>query len=94
MRAHPSGETAEEDFFDMANLAPEDTGLPMLLQEASPSLAVISVGDDNTYGHPVPRVLADLSAKHVETLRTDQHGTVSILLGASGGDGFRVETGE
>jgi competence protein ComEC len=56
-----------------------------------PSLAVISVGEENTYGHPVPDVLKTLEADRVATLRTDRDGTVSIVLD---GNGWRVESGE
>lgn len=70
----------------------EDAGLPGLLDESHPRLAVISVGEGNRYGHPVPDVLNELAADRVETLRTDRDGTVSIVLGA--GAGFRVETGQ
>jgi len=71
----------------------EDAGLPSLLGETGPRLAVISVGEDNTYGHPVPSVLAALKEASVPVLRTDQVGTVSIILGEGGG-GWKVETGE
>ncbi len=81
------------DVLKVSHHGSEDSGLPALLQEASPRVAVISVGDDNTYGHPVSQVLGDLSTGHVETLRTDKEGTVSIVLGADG-DSFQVETGE
>lgn len=68
-----------------------DTGLPALLDKSSPRMAVISVGEDNTYGHPVPEVLGELEESGVETLRTDEQGTVSIVLDR---DGWKVETGE
>lgn len=79
------------DVLKVSHHGSEDGGLPGLLDESSPRLAVISVGADNRYGHPVPEVLNDLAGDVVETLRTDQAGTVSIVLG--GGSGYRVETG-
>lgn len=69
----------------------EDTGLPSFLDEISPRLAVISVGADNTYGHPVPEVLGELEESGVQTLRTDERGTVSLILDR---DGWKVEAGE
>lgn len=80
------------DVLKVSHHGSEDTGLPGLLDETRPRLAVIQVGEDNSYGHPVPDVLAALTADRVETLRTDQVGTVSIVLG--NGNGFEVETGE
>jgi competence protein ComEC len=41
-------------------------------------LAVISVGKDNSYGHPASDVLDLLREKGVKTLRTDDSGDVVI----------------
>jgi len=40
-------------------------------------VAVISVGADNTFGHPSPDVVGRLSATHL--YRTDQQGTVELI---------------
>ncbi len=39
-----------------------DDLLPALLEELRPRVAVISVGEGNTYGHPTPETLAALDA--------------------------------
>lgn len=44
-----------------------------------PSLAVISVGAKNTYGHPTDEVLATLAHFSVPVLRTDQDGTLIFV---------------
>ncbi|MCC9204669.1 ComEC/Rec2 family competence protein [Arthrobacter sp. zg-Y769] len=44
-----------------------------------PSLALISVGADNGYGHPAPEILAQLKASGTAVARTDQHGTVLVV---------------
>lgn len=46
------------------------------LREIMPSYAVISVGDENTYGHPHETVLRRLEDAESEILRTDVHGTI------------------
>jgi len=79
------------DVLKVSHHGSEDAGLPELLDESHPRLAVISVGEGNRYGHPVPDVLNELSADRVETRRTDQDGTISIVLD---GNSWRVETGE
>jgi competence protein ComEC len=48
-----------------------------LLDAVSPTVAVISVGE-NRYGHPAPSVLDRLGRAGVAVRRTDQGGTVTI----------------
>jgi competence protein ComEC len=47
------------------------------LEAVSPSVALISAGFENSFGHPHPDVLARLSARHVAILRTDLGGLVT-----------------
>ena len=49
-----------------------------LVAAVQPSVALISVGAGNRYGHPTPETLRALS--RVRTLRTDRDGTLEILL--------------
>jgi competence protein ComEC len=57
----------------------DDVGLPRLLYELRPRVAVISVGRGNTYGHPTPETLAALSAERgLAVYRTDEDGAVTI----------------
>ena len=72
------------DVLKVAHHGSEDAGLGALLDRAMPELAVISVGDENTYGHPTPETLAALSAHRVPTLRTDESGTIRIVADESG----------
>lgn len=48
------------------------------LSAVSPAAAVISVGK-NSYGHPTAEVLSRLDAQNIETLRTDQEGTIVFV---------------
>jgi len=41
-----------------------------------PSLAIISVGANNRYGHPSDEALAVLATSHIPVLRTDEQGTL------------------
>jgi len=50
---------------------------PALLAAASPSAVVISVGQDNRYGHPHPTVLGRLA--EVDLWRTDEAGSVRFV---------------
>lgn len=46
------------------------------INAASPEYAVISVGNDNTYGHPAERVLNRLGDAGVTVFRTDMQGDI------------------
>ena len=63
---------------------------PALLGATRPSLAVISSGEGNEYGHPAPETLATLAARPgIAVLRTDLHGDVEVI---SDGLTYRVRT--
>lgn len=49
------------------------------LEGIKPKLAVISVGKNNTYGHPTEEVLKLLRDEEVKTLRTDADGEVEVI---------------
>lgn len=71
-----------------------------LLNGLSPSLAVISVGRGNSYGHPHPDVIDRLDARSLPTYRTDRDGTIEVRVTEAawfvrtsrGGEGFGPET--
>lgn len=66
------------DVLKVAHHGSEDAGLEALLERARPRLAVISVGEENPYGHPTQATLATLARRGVPTLRTDDDGTIVI----------------
>ncbi len=55
-----------------------------LLDVAHPTVAVVSVGADNAYGHPAPSMLARLGATGARVLRTDQDGAIEVDLRRDG----------
>jgi competence protein ComEC len=55
------------------------------LSTVQPSFAVISVGLENSYGHPSREVIERLREHHAMALRTDQDGLISIRS-----DGYRL----
>jgi len=69
------------DVLKVAHHGSDDAGLAALLDRTRPSLAVISVGEDNSFGHPTPTTLLTLSEHDVRTLRTDRDGTVVLDVG-------------
>ena len=51
----------------------------LFLRTVTPQYAVISVGADNTYGHPTEAVLSRLRDADVKTCRTDLQGTITAV---------------
>jgi competence protein ComEC len=66
------------DVLKVAHHGSDDAGLAALLDRTAPKLAVISVGSDNSYGHPTAGTLSTLAGHGIRTLRTDDDGTVTI----------------
>jgi competence protein ComEC len=83
-------ESGPVDVLKVAHHGSDDAGLGALLDRTRPKLALISVGADNPYGQPTPRVLTTLRAHRVPTLRTDLDGTVELDVGRGG---FQVRAG-
>ena len=55
------------------------TSIETFFQAVDPTVAVVSVGP-NTYGHPVPEILAEIRATGAELYRTDRSGTVTVTF--------------
>ena len=51
---------------------------------AAPRDAVISVGSNNTFGHPRAEVIDRLTAAHAQVYRTDREGLTTFLLSPDG----------
>ncbi len=58
---------------------------PEFFAAAQPQMAVISVGKDNTFGHPRPEVIERLAQAHTRVYRTDRFGLTQFLLTRDGG---------
>ncbi|HSP13716.1 MAG TPA: DNA internalization-related competence protein ComEC/Rec2 [Thermoanaerobaculia bacterium] len=54
---------------------------PPLLDAARPTIAVISCGAHNWFGHPNPSVLESLAFRRVRTWRTDLNGSIELTIG-------------
>ena len=65
---HGSRTSTTQEFLDL--IAPQD--------------AVISVGHQNTFGHPRPEIIARLAAAHAHVYRTDEFGIATFLLSRDG----------
>ena len=57
---------------------------PEFFAAATPRFAVISVGRNNTFGHPRPEVIARIAAAQTRLFRTDRFGLAQFLLTKDG----------
>jgi competence protein ComEC len=60
-----------------------------LLDAVHPAFGVISVGFENSYGHPHPLTIQALRERHVTIYRTDEQGLVRVV---SDGHRLRIES--
>jgi competence protein ComEC len=52
---------------------------------AAPQDAIISVGSNNTFGHPRPEIVQRLIDAHTHVFRTDRFGLTTFVLSRDGG---------
>ena len=75
-----AAEQPHADLLKIAHHGGMTSSIPELLRAVSPRMAVISVGDRNTFGHPRIEVLRRLEDLGVPTYRTDLNGAISFYL--------------
>jgi competence protein ComEC len=80
-----SGQDLESDVFKVPHHGSRSL-LPELMDKVNPSIAVISVGTHNTFGHPAVSTVDLLYQDGISIFRTDQDGAVIIET-----DGNRIE---
>lgn len=81
------GEWLRSDAIKIPHHGGRTSADPLFLAGVAPSIAVISVGRDNNFGHPSPEMLEQL--QNIRVLRTDRDGAVKITETA---DGLQVKT--
>ncbi len=52
---------------------------PALMRELSPTLALVSAGEGNNYGHPAPATISALEHLHAKVRRTDRDGAIAVV---------------
>jgi competence protein ComEC len=72
------GRALHADVLKVGHHGSKTSSSPDFLDAVSPSIAIISAGFENSFGHPHPSVLARLVKRHSAILRTDQDGLVTI----------------
>lgn len=74
-----NGINLSADVYKVAHHGSKTATTDAFFAEVNPSYAVISVGEDNAYGHPAAEVLNKLRASGVEVFRTDEQGTIVAI---------------
>jgi len=69
----------ESDVLKVAHQGAKDGSDENFLKKVNPKLAVISVGENNRYGHPHKETLEELENAGAEIKRTDRDGTVEVV---------------
>jgi competence protein ComEC len=73
-------ESPQADLLKVAHHGSATSTTPELLAAVHPSIAVISAGYHNAFGHPRLTVLERLQENHVRTYRTDMLGAITFVL--------------
>lgn len=74
-----AGHTLEANVLLVGHHGSNSSTTQSYLNAVSPEYAIISCGADNEYGHPHDEVQSRLDNIGAEVLRTDIHGTVTII---------------
>ncbi len=78
-----SGVNIEADVLKVGHHGSSSSTSKTFLDAVSPTYAVISVGADNSYGHPTSKTLSRLEKAGVEVYRTDELGSVIAVSDGS-----------
>jgi len=69
----------ESDVLKVAHHGSKTSTSKEFIEKVSPEIAVISLGKENSYGHPHQEVLDILEDYGIKILRTDQNGDIKII---------------
>jgi competence protein ComEC len=81
-----SAEAMHSDVLKIGHHGSKNSTTTEFLAAVQPRFGIISVGEDNPYGHPSPELLERLENAGMRVLRTDRDGAVHVLT-----DGTRLE---
>lgn len=75
-----SAETGPVAVLKVGHHGSDTSTSPLFLNSFQPHVGVVSVGEENDYGHPTPEVMSRLKRAGAETFRTDRRGDVIVTL--------------
>lgn len=71
-----AGLSVKADVYKAGHHGSSTSSSQAFLEAVSPTFAVISCGEDNSYGHPHAEVLNSFRMKGIQVFRTDEQGTI------------------
>lgn len=81
----------EADILKLGHHASHSSSSEAFLDAVNPKVAVGSLGEGNTYGHPHKETVDTLAKRGITFYRTDLNGTIHITLN---GTDYNIETGK
>lgn len=75
-----AGVNLDCDVLKVSHHGSKSSTTDLLLDKASPSVAVISCGKNNDYGHPHAKTLNKLLERNIILYRTDKQGTIILSV--------------
>lgn len=73
-----SGQNLKADVFKASHHGSRTSNTEEFLEAVNPQYAVISCGENNSYGHPHSQTLNTFRAMGIKVFRTDEQGTIII----------------
>lgn len=67
------------DVLKVGHHGSKTSSIPSFLNKTTPSIAIISCGLGNDYGHPNENVLKNLNYRNIKIYRTDLHGNIVLV---------------
>jgi competence protein ComEC len=80
----PAAQLGPDTLLKVGHHGSRTSTTPYFLPLVAPQDAVISVGRNNTFGHPRPEIIQRLHDAHARVFRTDQFGLTTFLLSRDG----------
>ena len=78
------GNTLKSNILKTAHHGSKSSTIQEFVNLVKPQIALIGVGEKNTFGHPNNGVLARLKNIGTQVLRTDKSGEISIIINKRG----------
>lgn len=84
LKKHMLTDVLDADILKLGHHGSRTSSTEEFLKKVSPSVAIISCGVDNSYGHPHAETIKKLNDQGIEYHRTDTEGTVIYTVNADG----------